>query len=72
MKYIEIKEGLSIQRKQIESIQRHETSGGSIITMESGVQHETAFQYIQLLQLLEVEETLKGVGSRLEGQFHNG
>lgn len=75
MQFIEIQEGLSVKVDSIESIQFNPENGGSKITMKSGAVHETAFQHIQLLQLIEIEENVEkklGQGSRLEGQFHNG
>lgn len=57
MEFIEIKEGLSVKIDCIESIQRNE-EGGALVTMESGISHDTTFPYIQLLQMLEIESNI--------------
>ena len=59
-KYIEIKEGLSILKENIESIEMISEDGiqdnGSRIIMSSGANHDTTFPYLTILQLLEIPE----------------
>lgn len=56
--FIEIKEGVSIRKDDIESIERTSKDGfqdnGSKVNMKSGISHESTFPYLNLLQLLEV------------------
>lgn len=52
MRYIEIQDGLSVKKSEVESVQRAD-NGGSIIIMKSGREIETAFLYITFLKMLE-------------------
>ena len=59
-KYIEIKEGLSILKGNIESIEMESEDGiqdnGTKIIMSSGEIHTSTFPYMTMLQLLETPE----------------
>jgi hypothetical protein len=61
-KYIEVREGLSILKKSIESIEMLSGDGiqdnGTRIVMNSGDVHESTFPYITLLKLLETPEAI--------------
>lgn len=75
MKFMEIKEGLSVKLSGIESIQRNEEDGGSIVIMKSGSVYKTSFQFIQLLQMVEIELNINEEPKQetpLARQFFNG
>ena len=59
-KYIEIREGLSILKEGIESIEMLSDDGvqdrGTRVVMKSGEVHEATFPYMAILQLLEASE----------------
>ena len=56
-KYLEIREGLSILKENIESIEMLSDDGiqdrGTRVVMKSGEVHEATFPYMTILQLLE-------------------
>lgn len=54
MRYIEITDGVSIKKSEVEAVEKLE-NGGSNITLKSGKQIETSFFYLTLLEMLEAD-----------------
>lgn len=53
MEFIELQEGISVNKKSIDAIERIE-DGGTRVYMRSGSVHESTFPYFTLLKLIEI------------------
>lgn len=80
MEFIEIRDGLSIRKSSVDSIELQE-DGSARVFLNSGVIHESTFPYITLLQLIEVSHKDNEENSDIGGimnlvhkhdQFHAG
>jgi len=69
MRYIEVQDGISIKKSEVEAVERSDI--GSRVFLKSGKEMETAFDYLLLLQLLEDDSSEHEVENKLDsiGKF---
>ena len=54
MKFIQLKEGVAVRKSDIISVEKIETGGTRVLTLNTA--YESPFMYESILQLLEIED----------------